>query len=574
MSDPPPKPKPGSLRDRIAAFEKPQSGSGGGGGGGPPPPRPKPGGLTWKPKPKEVTPPSSPGKDGEKDKEKAGGGGGGGGMSASDARQTIGIGGGSLKERMAALQGRGGFGGGGGGGGGVGATPSGPSSPKPDRPKWKPPVQPAPVAVEAEAEGEEKDEKGEDKVEKESKEKVDDDEKDKEEAPAPVTTEETPAEDAPSDAPADPEEEERQRRAAIAARMARLGGARVGMGPPVFGRPTIKKRDSTPTPREEKPKPNETFVSPNPVGGEKDIGEKKDGLDTTTTTQSPTLSDKSPSLLSPNSQAPSTSTSPHIPNVMPMSSIPRRAAPPRKRGKSPVPPPEPEKEKEEEKIFKETTQVVEQSKDEAEEKVQQIKQALSEVPKSEHKPQRTSEPEAVPKKEDDDAAARKHGVSERLAKSWGLILLLHLHQAGRILPSLESERGLWWACLRKESVGSASTSVASRKSSIAVEGPGQSEVPERKQSVGSVSVPLRKSSEVSVPERKGSLVSVIRGKGSEDALAGKTNHFDPIRPKRKASVRVVERKGFVDVEDAQAPDRERSLLSGGEEEDVSPPHHH
>ncbi|KAK1221177.1 assembly of actin patch protein [Marasmius sp. AFHP31] len=119
MSDPPPKPKPGSLRDCIAVFEKPQSGSStsGGGGGGGPPPQLKPGGLTWKPKPKEVPPPL-PGKDGEKDKEKAGGGGGGG-MSASDARQTIGIGGGSLKERMAALQGMGGFG----GRGGVGATP-------------------------------------------------------------------------------------------------------------------------------------------------------------------------------------------------------------------------------------------------------------------------------------------------------------------------------------------------------------------------------------------------------------------------------------------------------------------
>ncbi|KAL0062306.1 assembly of actin patch protein [Marasmius tenuissimus] len=86
MSDPPPKPKPGSLRDRIAAFEKAPS-SGSSPSGGAPPPRPKPGGLTWKPKPKEVTPPSSPGKDGEKEKA----GGGVGGMSALDARQTIGI---------------------------------------------------------------------------------------------------------------------------------------------------------------------------------------------------------------------------------------------------------------------------------------------------------------------------------------------------------------------------------------------------------------------------------------------------------------------------------------------------
>jgi hypothetical protein len=44
----------------------------------------------------------------------------------------------------------------------------------------------------------------------------------------------------------DPEEEERQRRAAIAARMARLGGARVGMSPPVFGRKPSIKRTETP----------------------------------------------------------------------------------------------------------------------------------------------------------------------------------------------------------------------------------------------------------------------------------------------------------------------------------------
>ena len=42
---------------------------------------------------------------------------------------------------------------------------------------------------------------------------------------------------------ADPEEEERQRRAAIAARMARLGGTRVGMGPPIFGlKPEVKPK--------------------------------------------------------------------------------------------------------------------------------------------------------------------------------------------------------------------------------------------------------------------------------------------------------------------------------------------
>jgi hypothetical protein len=40
----------------------------------------------------------------------------------------------------------------------------------------------------------------------------------------------------------DPEEEERQRRAAIAARMARLGGARVGMAPPIIGKKPLVRR--------------------------------------------------------------------------------------------------------------------------------------------------------------------------------------------------------------------------------------------------------------------------------------------------------------------------------------------
>ena len=50
----------------------------------------------------------------------------------------------------------------------------------------------------------------------------------------------------------DPEEEARQRRAAIAARMARLGGARIGMAPPVVARkPSIPVRKPT---REDVPK--------------------------------------------------------------------------------------------------------------------------------------------------------------------------------------------------------------------------------------------------------------------------------------------------------------------------------
>jgi myosin tail region-interacting protein MTI1 len=133
MSDPPPTPakKVGSLRDRIAQFEQQSQSSA---PAGQAPGAPAPGRFKtreWIPRPK--TPPSpasnanasasanagagsddagsgaasgeaSVAGDGEK------GRGGSGGMSASDAKETIGRAGGSLKERMAALRGQGGFG--------------------------------------------------------------------------------------------------------------------------------------------------------------------------------------------------------------------------------------------------------------------------------------------------------------------------------------------------------------------------------------------------------------------------------------------------------------------------------
>ena len=151
-------------------------------------------------------------------------------MSASDARESIRQGG-SLKDRMAALQGRGAFGG--------GAAPS-PSPPPPSapplvqKPKWKPP--PPPVVVPAEGEervvstGDVEDRAGQVDVvvdvgdEHENRGQEEGQEKEEEQGQA----------QAQGDQP-DPEEDERQRRAAIAARMAKLGGARVGMGPPIFG---------------------------------------------------------------------------------------------------------------------------------------------------------------------------------------------------------------------------------------------------------------------------------------------------------------------------------------------------
>lgn len=229
MGDEPPK-KVGSLRDRIAAFEQQSSSKP---AHAPPPTRPKPGGISWKPK--QPSPPSSPARNETKAVENDGDTSRGTAMSAADAKESIGQGG-SLKERMAALQGRGAFGDG---------APS-PPAPKPssDKPKWKPPPQPVrspslerdqpnlehTIAPPAEEGGETTD-------------KVEDGEGGEEE-----TKEE------------DPEEEERQRRAAIAARLQRLGGAKIGMAPPVFGSKPAWKKPAAPKAEEETPSEHHTIL--------------------------------------------------------------------------------------------------------------------------------------------------------------------------------------------------------------------------------------------------------------------------------------------------------------------------
>ncbi|KAG1818733.1 uncharacterized protein BJ212DRAFT_107147 [Suillus subaureus] len=213
MSETPPKPKPGSLRDRIAAFENANKSAAPAPG---PAPRPKPSTLqSWKPK--VPSPPQSP----ESERKTAG-------MSASDAMESIGKGG-SLKERMAALQGKGAFGGG---------TPP-PILPKPaDKPRWKPPPLVSLPADEVVSQDGAIDAQGSS-------------------PPATGDPDHTDLEgghEAQQDAAEieqDPEEEERQRRAAIAARMARLGGARVGMGPPLFAAKPARKKPATPPPQPE-----------------------------------------------------------------------------------------------------------------------------------------------------------------------------------------------------------------------------------------------------------------------------------------------------------------------------------
>ena len=226
----PPKPKPGSLRDRIAAFEN-KGGAAPATPPGPPPPRPKPGGVQWKPKPS--SPPTSPDRPtaGERKPPSTGG------MSASDAMESIGRGG-SLKERMAALQGKGGFGG-----------PPPPVAPKPnvERPKWKPPPAIPPVSSDDDS--------------KEGIAHVDVTGREASRSPPPrVLGSPTPESQGASNREGDvvthegdggdpdPEEEERQRRAAIAARMARLGGTRFGMGPPIVApKPFVRKPEPAPS---------------------------------------------------------------------------------------------------------------------------------------------------------------------------------------------------------------------------------------------------------------------------------------------------------------------------------------
>lgn len=237
MSDPPPR-KVGSLRDRIAAFEN----KGAAPAPAPPPPRPKPGHVTWQPKPASPTsprpPPTTDNDDGAERKP-------GAGMSAADAQQSIGKL--SLKERMAALQGSTAFGGPAGGAGGPPPRPAG------EKPKWKPP----PVVQRVEPIGGEDEEAAKPAV---SPPATTDQGETAEPARSPADEGEKKEEGAEGEpkeeGEPDPEDEERQRRAALAARMARLGGARVGMGPPIFG----KKPDVPPkrlSKSEEKPKEEE-----------------------------------------------------------------------------------------------------------------------------------------------------------------------------------------------------------------------------------------------------------------------------------------------------------------------------
>ena len=239
-SSPTPKSKPGSLRDRIAAFEK-SAGTTAPAPAQPPPSRPKPtaGFATWKPK--QHSPPSSPAGSSKEPPS----GSITSGLSASDARESI-TKAGSLKDRMAALQNKGAFG-----------APSPPVAPKPavDRPKWKPPPVVRATADEDDAAAKEGPGSGggiiaaiektispplSDKYQEKKEEDVILDEVEK---PSSVGVSGEGSNEGEETVP-DPEEAERQRRAAIAARMARLGGARLGMAPPVVGKKPLVRRST------------------------------------------------------------------------------------------------------------------------------------------------------------------------------------------------------------------------------------------------------------------------------------------------------------------------------------------
>ncbi|KAF8802575.1 hypothetical protein BYT27DRAFT_7196501 [Phlegmacium glaucopus] len=361
MSDqqpsPPPKPKPGSLRDRIAAFEKSASTTAPASTGQPAPaPRPKPAGFaSWKPK--VPSPPSSPSSNSIDNAASSSLSKATGTMSASDAKESITKGGGgSLKDRMAALQGRGAFG-----------APAPPLAPKPavEKPRWKPP--PA-VAAPADNDDQDSNTTGDEPpaaaVERTKSPPVSVKSSGSLDLPKPIAEESSVAEPTTStegdaDGTTDPEEEERQRRAAIAARMARLGGARMGMTPPVLAKkppvpvrkPTredvpkqedreeVPKRDSLSF--EERGKSIEGNIASSPVASPPNLTDSphiqaQSDVELASEYLPVRKNSENASLLSVDSTETNTARSPPS---MPVPTVPRRAGPPRKKPVKPTAPP-------------------------------------------------------------------------------------------------------------------------------------------------------------------------------------------------------------------------------------------
>ncbi|BEI80594.1 hypothetical protein CcaverHIS002_0111230 [Cutaneotrichosporon cavernicola] len=337
-----------SMKDRLAFFNKPQSKA-------PPPPiKPKPvgGALTWSQRQKlrleqeakerdaeaaarpasgEPSQPENPAApaaaepvsgptrsppEPEQTKEE------GEGMSAADAAKSARAGG-SLKERMAALQ----------AGGAFGRTPA-PPPPKPSGKVWsRPPPPPAPEPVEGE----------EDDGEVAS-------------APAPVhrdaspgtegeaaeaeASQEVPVEEEEQDV--DEEEQEKQRRAAIAARMAKLGTrGPLGMSPMMGAPRPIPARKPTRQATEETPAEEAApTAAPVPIPGMAHTAQPvRKSTEDEMAQEQPTEAAGSPPADAATSQ-PSESTS-TAPVSVKLPAVPRRTAGPRRRGTPSVPSPAP-----------------------------------------------------------------------------------------------------------------------------------------------------------------------------------------------------------------------------------------
>ncbi|KAG6330319.1 hypothetical protein ID866_8770 [Astraeus odoratus] len=321
QSPPPTKPKPGSLRDRIAAFENKGAPAPGPAPGGPPAPRPKPGNLQWKPH--APSPPGSP------DQPAGSRAPGGGGMSASDAKESISRGG-TLRERMAALQGKGAFG----APGPAPAVPAKPAAPV-EKPRWKPP----PRVVSPPPPGEDDDSAPTTRAPSRSP--------PPRRATSPSSDVFSKASEGEPDAAAaqgdraspspEPEEDERQRRAAIAARMARLGGARIGMAPPVIApKPSVRKPQSPPPPAPApEPTQEESKVEPEAEQPQEASTEppRRESLGSQSIKDEVTTTDHEPSTERKDSDQASiaSASSNRAPSSMPVPAAPRRAAPPRRK---------------------------------------------------------------------------------------------------------------------------------------------------------------------------------------------------------------------------------------------------
>nr|XP_018262261.1 uncharacterized protein I303_05277 [Kwoniella dejecticola CBS 10117]OBR84419.1 hypothetical protein I303_05277 [Kwoniella dejecticola CBS 10117] len=333
-TDPGSPPKPQSMKDRLAFFAAAQDKP------APPPIKPKPaaGGLTWsqrqklrqeqEAKEREANSTSAPvsgptatapisselpkssadsagaaatSTTSAEDKE-----GEGKGMSAADAASSI-TKGQSLKERMAALQNQGAFGSGGG-------EEKRPVAPVPSGKVWKrPPAPPAPVPEEeAEGDGSEAHEKVKSPV-TEAGDTLDQ---------ASLQERAEGEDEAAPEEEEDEEEKEKARRAAIAARMAKLGArGPMGMMPPA--KPARKPTKEALSPAEEKTAPVSippaTPAAP-PANQEQEVDQ--------TPQEGTTPAVASSSLPNAESNAPETG----MPKSIPIAAMPRRTAPPRRRG--------------------------------------------------------------------------------------------------------------------------------------------------------------------------------------------------------------------------------------------------